>query len=405
MWRDGWLLSVCVGRVFTYTNFMVYAACLAVLREEWGMSGTQAGAISSGFMAGYAVSLVVFSWLAERFGAKWIFLLSTISSGASALAFGLFARDYYSALILYTLTAATQGGMYTPAIMLISERYGPERRGAGVGALIASTSAAYALSLVVSGVMLALGGYKLAFVASGVMPAIGAVMLCFTLRGVQNKVHKRPEGVGRAAALVGNAPARRLILGYTYHNWELLGMWAWAPAFLAASFAFSGSGAVQAAEIGAYMTALMHGIGAIASSSMGHLSDRLGRRAVLVGLAAVSTALSFTIGWAVALPTVLVVGLILIYGFTAIGDSPVLSVALTETVPAAYLGSALGLRSLLGFGAAAISPVVFGYLLDLTNVPGAAPTVWGPAFMSLGLGGALATWCAWRFRPGETRPG
>jgi len=399
LWRDGWLWAICAGRIFCYANFMVYAACLSVLRQDWGMSAAQAGSISSGFMLGYAVSLLVTSWLAERCGARRVLLASVWLSAAAALAFGLFARDYGSALALYTLSALTQGGMYTPAVMLLSDRYGRERRGAAVGAFIASTSFAYAASLLISGAMLAWGGYRLAFIVSGLLPFLGAMLQWLALRNVRNAVHARQEGMGYRAALVTNAPARRLILGYTCHNWELLGMWAWAPAFLAASLAIGGQGNLQAAEIGAYLTALMHGTGAVASLTMGNLSDKVGRRVVLITLAAISSTLSLLLGWMVALPIVALVLLVLLYGFAALGDSPVLSTALTEAVPPAYLGSALAVRSLLGFSAGALAPVVFGWVLDLSNVPGTMPRLWGPAFTVLGLGGGLAVWFAWRLRP------
>ena len=59
LWRDGWLMAICIGRIFMYMNYMVYAACLPILKSEWGMSATQAGSIASGFMIGYAASLAV----------------------------------------------------------------------------------------------------------------------------------------------------------------------------------------------------------------------------------------------------------------------------------------------------------------------------------------------------------
>src|SRR3546814_15969037 len=62
----------------------------------------------------------------------------------------LFARSYLSGLVLFSLAALAQGGTYTPGIMLIADRYPPERRGAAMGWLIASTSLGYALSLVLS---------------------------------------------------------------------------------------------------------------------------------------------------------------------------------------------------------------------------------------------------------------
>src|SRR5207244_8615957 len=46
------------------------------------------------------------------------------------------------------------------------------------------------------------------------------------------------------------------------------------------------------------------------------------------------------------------------------------------------------------FGAGAVAPIVFGRILDLTNVPGPSPTTWGWAFVALGGGGLLAAYCA-----------
>jgi MFS family permease len=179
-----------------------------------------------------------------------------------------------------------------------------------------------------------------------------------------------------------------------FHSWELLGMWAWTPAAVAASVATAGSVPLRAAELSAYLSATFHGMGLVASSSMGRLSDRLGRREVLLALAAVSTACSFGFGWLVGGPLAILVVVGALYAFSALGDSPVLSTALTEAVRPAYLGSALALRSLLGFAAGAVAPLVFGMILDATNPPGFAPKTWGWAFAALGVGGLIATLCA-----------
>jgi MFS family permease len=71
-------------------------------------------------------------------------------------------------------------------------------------------------------------------------------------------------------------------------------------------------------------------------------------------------------------------------------------------VKPAYLGSALAVRSLLGFGAGAIAPLAFGAILDATNPPQTTATEWGWAFVALGIGGLVATACAWRLPPDRT---
>jgi MFS family permease len=283
--------------------------------------------------------------------------------------------------------------------MLIADRYPAERRGAAVGWLIASSSAGYALSLLLAAPSLAWGGYETAFVVSACGPLVGVVVLWLALRTTPNVVHPRRPGVRFGSAVLRNRPAIRLILGYTFHSWELLGMWAWTPAFVAAVFAATGAATIRSVELAGYLSAAFHLTGLVASSSMGRLSDHLGRRIVLFVLAATSAACSLAFGWLIAAPVAIVFVVGALYGFTALGDSPVLSTALTETVGASHLGSALALRSFLGFGAGAIAPIVFGRILDLTNAPGPAPVVWGWAFVALGGGGLLAAYCAWGLAP------
>jgi MFS family permease len=391
-----------LSRTFMTLIFMTYPATLSVLRSEWHMTATAAGSISTGFQAGFAISLLGCSWLADRVGARRVFLVSSALAAATSLAFALFARSYLAGLVLYTLTAISQGGTYTTAIMLIADRFDPARRGGALGWLIASSSLGSALSLAIAGVALPRGGYPLAFLVTGSGPLAGLILAWSALWSEPTVIHHRRADLRFGTEVLKNRGAIRLIAGYVFHSWELLAMWAWTPAFLAASLARSGA-RLGAAASAAYLAATFHLMGLLASSTMGRLSDRLGRRAVLLGLAAISTACSFTIGWLVGWPPAIVVAVGALYGFSALGDSPVLSTALTESVQPAYLGSALGLRSILGFGAGAIAPLVFGAVMDATNPPGLAPTTWGWAYTVLGLGGLIATACAYGLTPVPAR--
>ncbi len=67
---------------------------------------------------------------------------------------------------------------------------------------------------------------------------------------------------------------------------------------------------------------------------------------------------------------------------------------MTEAIHPQYLGTLLALRSILGFGAGAASPLVFGWILDTTNSTNGLPHIWGWGFMALGVGGAIASVCA-----------
>src|SRR5215467_10665433 len=97
----GWLLAICASRVGAYMVYIAYAATLPVLQREWSLSGTAAGSIASAFQIAYAISLMGCSALADRVGARRVFLVGTVSSAMASLVFAALARDYWSGLGLY----------------------------------------------------------------------------------------------------------------------------------------------------------------------------------------------------------------------------------------------------------------------------------------------------------------
>jgi len=389
------ILSVCLARVFLFLPFMTVAGCIPILIEQWKIGAAQASSIVSGFYFAYAFSLLGFSWLGDRIGAKRSVLISALATAVSCPAFALFASDFTSSLILYSLIGLGQGGLYPPLIMLFRQNVRPERLGTAIGWLIASTSLGYASSIALTGISIGVTGWRLAFMATGLPPMVGTVILLAAIRSVPNVIHPRLPDSGLWQQLRQNRSARRLLGGYTSHSWELLGMWTWAPAFIAASFVLSGQTTVAATQWSARFVTVLHLVGALAAYTMGRLSDRLGRRTVLIWAAAIAAGFSFGVGWTVTLTPYLIAAMVIVYSFFGIGDSPVLSTAMAERVEQASLGAVFAARSLAGFLVGAVSPVVVGWVIDALRAGRAGETlVWGSAFATLGLGGVLAAWFA-----------
>ena len=191
----GWLLAVCASRVGVYMVYIAYAATLPLLEREWHLTGTAAGSIASAFQVAYALSLMVCSELADRIGARRIFLVGSAGSAGAAILFAALARDYWTGLGLYTLLALALGGTYTTGILLVAENVPVERRGGAMGAYIAAHSLALAIALVVAGAAIPRGGYVLAFWLLCVGPIAGSGFAWLALRRTASIVALRGGGL------------------------------------------------------------------------------------------------------------------------------------------------------------------------------------------------------------------
>ncbi len=382
------LPALVLARVCTSAVFMTYPACLSTLLVAWEMSAAQAGLVQASFTVGFALSLLVASALCDLIGARRVFNIAMAFSAVAALLFALFARSFDSAMIFVCLVGLSQGGTYTPAIMLVAANADPARKASGVGWVLAGMSAGYVISIFLSAAMIERFGYEAAFLATAAFTVAGWGFGIYAVRVARDRDETAGGTAATAAAPTPRRQATLLMLGYIGHSWELLGAWAWVPAFLAA--AILSRGKMSPIELGLWTALALHLTGFFSSFLSGYAADRYGARRVLIGFALVGALCSFAIGWLDGGSVALLIAVTAVYGFVAIGDSAVLSSAMTDAVPADRLGRILGLRSILGMSAGAAAPAVFGLTLDLLP----PDIAWGYAFWTLGAGGFIAFICA-----------
>jgi len=392
---SAWLAALCASRVLAASWFVAYSAVLPLTQAAWGMSGREAGIVQAAFHLGYLTSLFIVGFIADHFGAKRAYITTGVAACVSPWAFVLFADGFWSAVWLHAFTGLCQGGTYTPALALINDHVERARRGRAMGYLIAGSSAGYAICLGVAGLALNFTDWRGALTAVAALPVISWLLGVYVLRDTPNTVHPRPAGESLLASVPGVVRNRRGMLsiwGYTFHNWELLGLWAWLPAFLTAALVFHGN--ENPAALALMFAALTYVANIAGSIAGGTMADRWGRTQTILTWSCVSLALSFSIGWLIALPFAVLVALACLYNFAGIADSSTHSLVLAESVPPHYLGVAYAVRSVIGFGAGVVSPVVFGWALDLS----AEPYAWGIAWMTLGLGAMLGPVATWHLR-------
>jgi MFS family permease len=372
----------------TMLVFLNYTAVLPILQADWGMRHAEAGLIFSAYQACYLVAVLVLATLTDRMDTRTIYVTSAMWAGVAGLAFPFFAQGFVSAAILRALAGIGLAGTYVPGMRLVAQRFSSQNRGVAIACYASAFGVGSAASLFTAGQLASLSGWRLAMGLTAAGPFFAAVVAALVLQ-------PSPPLPGKPSCLLDarvfrNRPALWMIASYCAHNWELFGMRAWLPPFLAAGLIRSGTGIIEASRFAAAWTAIVLLLGSASNVVGGWVSDRWGRMRVIVVSQLCSAGFSLAIGWLFHAPLWLILTAAALYNICATSDSGALSTGVTELADPSLLGATLALQSCLGFLAAAVSPGAAGFVLDALQSGGTAVAAsawqWGPAFGVLGVG-------------------
>ena len=396
------LVLVLSAHVFSMLGFSSYAVSLVSLKELWALSNTQAGTIASGFFIGYMLAVPMWTAMTDRRDARQVYAMGCFASTLASLGFALSAQGFVSGLAWQMLLGAGVAATYMPGLRILTLIFKGKEQSRGVSFYTAFFGVGAALSLLLSGVALETLGWQWAMGLPAVGPMLALVFMRFATpnaswsppqqasSGESDRAVPRlhwqmlfPVSAWRRAcqtrAVVGYA------FGYGVHCMELFGSRAWTVAFLVFAMAQPGSGhwPFTAAAIAAFVNLI-----SVPSSIVGNeFALRVGRlpwiRAVMVATTLFSVVLSVSAGLGLAwFFTVLCLGL---YSMMTMADSATLTAGFVQASPEEVKGAAMGLYSLLGFGAGAVGPAIFGAVLDLAGGL-TEPIAWVFGYLAIGAG-------------------
>ncbi len=374
-----WLLLMSAMLFVLLLPISSYVAALSLIREEWGLNNTQAGAIYSAYLTGYVLSALFVVPLTDRVGPARILIASAVLSTGAHLLFPLVAEGAVSAVLLRAVAGAGLVGLYMPGLRLIAERFGG-RRGAAMGLYVTAQYAANSVSLALTGLLMSALEWRDAYLFVSAAAAGGLPLAVFLLRG--RSLRPQPGAKGRIdLGVFRNSAASYLIFGYAAHALQLFAARVWLPVFLVGVLVGRGMSASDAAVEGATLGGLALMTGSVGPLMGGAISDRWGRAASASAIFALSGVCAWIIGWTVGLPLPFIIALSAVYGWAIAADSAVYSTGIVEVTPPASLGSTMAVQASVGLIGGAVGPVAFGGILDL------APDhlEWPAAFSSLGV--------------------
>ncbi len=131
--------------------------------------------------------------------------------------------------------------------------------------------------------------------------------------------------------------------------WELYAFWGWIGPFMVYTVLSKGFTFQEAQQIGNLWAGIFIVMGALGTWFGGELSDRIGRVRALKPLLLIGLLCSLIFGWISTFPLYFIIIIGVIYGITVVGDSPIYSVAISESASENSAGLALGIQQVFGY--------------------------------------------------------
>jgi MFS family permease len=152
------------------------------------------------------------------------------------------------------------------------------------------------------------------------------------------------------------------------------------------SLAQAGRPALGATEAAAIINFLGIPVSILGNEAAG----RFGRGRYIPLVMATSGTLAWLVGFSAGWPWCVMLLLLAVYFVAIMSDSAALTAGLVAATPLHQRGAAMAVYSFGGFGAGFLAPMVFGFVLDISGGK-SAPSAWGVAFGSLGIGCLIAS--------------
>jgi sugar phosphate permease len=323
-----------IGHGGTHWVAGVFYILLPFITRDLGLSYAEAGSLvavfhGSAFAANFGSGMVV-----DVTGRRVVFQILSLVMGALALmAFGL-TGSFLVLCLLTVLIGASNNLWHPPSIALLSQTY-PANRGYALAVHAMGASLGDTVAPVAAGVLIAALGWQATAGWSGIPALAVAALIAWTLLPSdrpQPGAAKRGSGLAEYVQGVRLIVRDRAVLGLCimagFRSMTQNGLYVFLPLYLVNE---AGFGPVV---MGAAMMMLQLG-GVVAGPVAGAVSDRIGRRPVVLAGLSVST--------------------VIIVALTFVDNELV------------YVAGV----SLLGFALFAVRPVVHSWMMDLTP-PGMA---------------------------------
>lgn len=347
-----------LGWVFMYADRNILSPVMGDIGEQWGLTKTELGLMSTVFFASYAAMQIPTGFLADRFGRVKVLVIGYILFGVATFLTGL-ATTFGMFLLMRALTGLGEGtyygSQYGISSSIISERY----RGL-VSALI-NSGMAFGISLGFIGssyITYTLDkGWQFTFYLFAVPTIIVAILIALFVedgRVKESKVQAKEKEPLRKLFTKNHILVYILIFCSLY---SFFGMLTWLPYYL------QSSRGLEASETG-IIASLVPWASIPGAIFFGYMSDRIqNKKALIVSLSIAGALCQFFIPYTNSYVWLLV-GLI-VYGLIGkLALDPILISYIASITPSTMYSKVYGFFNFSGMLSSIFAPYITGYFAD-----------------------------------------
>jgi FSR family fosmidomycin resistance protein-like MFS transporter len=358
--REVWLISA--GHMMTHWYPATFYLLLPLIGNDLGLNFAQIGSILTCQFAAGAISNIPGGMIVDAVGRKGLLMGIALSwIGLPYLVMGL-THSYWMLLVCAALVGIGNNLWHPTAIPLLAQKFS-RRRGLVVSIHAMGGNLGDALAPLVVGPMLAVLNWREVVVVNVVPGLVASVLLLISLGGIEDKTDaERPAArrdlVGSLAAvrlLFANRTVLMLSLGSAVRAMTAMTLLTFLPLFLSDQLGYSST------WVGACLFALQ-AAGFVAAPIAGHLSDRVGRRSIIMSSMAMSCVVLLFMAFAGRSPVFVL--FVAFLGFFLFAIRAVLQAWLLDATPAHMGGTSIGILFGAQAAGAAIGPLIGGVLAD-----------------------------------------
>lgn len=352
------VLMLCwFGWISIYLCRSALPPVLPVLVKELGITHAHAGMFSTAFLIGYILIKIPVGLIVRRIGVKKALILGMVGYGSATLLI-ILAATYLHMLILWFFVGLFQGVHLPVANALLSERFkGGQGRAIGFHESGPNVGNTIALPLAVT--IASVWSWRWAFFLLSLPSFVLAIATFFVLKDGDSRDEQETHLKKNSSEALELRNYLQLLvplaLAHAAYNLCLQILFNFAPMYLVE---FRGMSLATAG----FISMIMPATGILAKISSGFIAERLGRRNATCIASALSSfflaALTFFKGGFELALVFMLIGLVL-YSY-----SPTIYAHVTAILPFKLKTMGLGVVTMTGNIAGALSAPVIGFIID-----------------------------------------